>query len=159
MSEFAIESKYICAATNRILCMFIKKMVGGGISFISNTEKSRVRYSWTINESMKFYGIEFGKNVKSPLKENIFSDFFNKMKVSDYLRKSESFRLQRKIWKFLLPIILSCKKQQHIHSAHNNTSHEIFQTNSLKWNRRSSPTDKILWSLFMCSSKDIIKVH
>ena len=38
-----------------------------------------------------------GKNVEFPLIENIFSEFFKKLKVSDYYRKSESFRLQREI--------------------------------------------------------------
>ena len=44
---------------------------------------------------------EKGKNVEFPLIENIFSEFFEKLKVSDFNRKSESFRLQREIWKFL----------------------------------------------------------
>ena len=38
---------------------------------------------------------EIGKNVEFPIIENIFSEFFNKLKVSDYDRKSESFKLQR----------------------------------------------------------------
>ena len=38
-----------------------------------------------------------GKNVEFPLIENIFLDFFKKLKVSDIYRKSESFRLQREI--------------------------------------------------------------
>ena len=42
-----------------------------------------------------------GKNVEFPLIENIFSEFFEKLKVSDYCRKSKSFRLQREILKFL----------------------------------------------------------
>ena len=42
-----------------------------------------------------------GKNVDLPLIEYIFSEFFKKLKVLDYYRKSETFRLQRLIWKFL----------------------------------------------------------
>ena len=38
-----------------------------------------------------------GKNVVFPLFKNIFSEFFEKLKVSDYHRKSESFRLRREI--------------------------------------------------------------
>ena len=38
-----------------------------------------------------------GKNVEFPLMENIFSEFLEKLKVSEYYRKSESFRLQREI--------------------------------------------------------------
>ena len=41
--------------------------------------------------------VQVGKNVEFPLIENIFSEFFEKLKVSDYYRKSESFRLQREI--------------------------------------------------------------
>ena len=32
-----------------------------------------------------------GKNVEFPPVENIFSEFFEKLKVSDFLRKSEKF--------------------------------------------------------------------
>ena len=44
-----------------------------------------------------------GKNVEFPHKENIFSEFFKKLKVSDYYRKSESFRFQNKSENFFNP--------------------------------------------------------
>ena len=34
---------------------------------------------------------KMGKNVEFPLIENIFSEFYEKLKVSDFYRKSESF--------------------------------------------------------------------
>ena len=40
---------------------------------------------------------KIGKNVEFLLIENIFSEFFKKLKVSDCHRKSEIFRLQREI--------------------------------------------------------------
>ena len=42
-------------------------------------------------------GSKVGKNVEFPLIENIFSEFVKKLKVSDYYRKSEGFRLQTEI--------------------------------------------------------------
>ena len=42
---------------------------------------------------VNYYNTPLGKNVEFPLIENIFSDFFEKLKVSDYYRKSENFRL------------------------------------------------------------------
>ena len=40
-------------------------------------------------------GKKKGKNVEFPLIENIFSECFKKLKVSDYYRKSKIFRVQR----------------------------------------------------------------
>ena len=50
---------------------------------------------------MSFDIKNIGKNVEFPRIENIFSEFFKKLKVSDYKEKSENFYNS---------LTLSCKK-------------------------------------------------
>ena len=59
-SKFAFIQSIILPRKKGIGYMFIVFCVFFWFSVISNTEKYRVKPSWTINEKRKFYGIEFG---------------------------------------------------------------------------------------------------
>ena len=97
-----------------------------------------------------------------PYRKYIFCFFWKNWKFQIIIRNLKILDYKEKSENFYNPFTLSCKKkpQQHIHSAHNNTLQKIFQENSWKLEQQNlTLLTKILWSLFMCSSKDKIKEH